>query len=121
MRSNLAAANMIRQHNCAEKVLYFPVSWQRPASQQESSGISMEDIPEEYRDIAEVIGLNAFVQLSYLCGGQNLYVPMLNSLKREGRDREIRARFDGGNYRTLAVQFRLSERQIRKIINGKRT
>ena len=35
--------------------------------------------------------------------------------------RDIRARFDGGNYRALAVQFRLSERQIRKIINGTRS
>ena len=42
-------------------------------------------------------------------------------LEREGRDREIRARFDGGNTRALAAQFRLSERQIRKIINGTRT
>ena len=36
------------------------------------------------------------------------------------RDREIRARFNGGNYRALASQFRLSERQIRKIVNGTR-
>ena len=34
---------------------------------------------------------------------------------------DIRARFTGGNYRALAAQFRLSERQIRKIINGTRT
>ena len=31
-----------------------------------------------------------------------------------------RARFNGGNYRALASQFRLSERQIRKIVNGTR-
>ena len=42
-------------------------------------------------------------------------------LEREGRDREIRARFDGGNTRALAAQFRLSERQIRKILSGTRT
>ena len=56
-----------------------------------------------------------------LCGGQDLYIPKLESLERSGRDREIRARFDGGNYRALSVQFRLSERQIRKIINGTRS
>lgn len=42
------------------------------------------------------------------------------TLRRDGRDREIRARFNGGNYRALASQFRLSERQIRKIVNGTR-
>ena len=78
--------------------------------------IRMTDIPEEYRDIAE-----AFTQLTLLCGGQSLYIPKRESLERGARDRDIRARFDGGNYRALAVQFRLSERQIRKIINGTRS
>ena len=83
--------------------------------------IPMSDIPEEYRDIAEAIGMEAFTQLTLLCGGQSLYIPKRESLERNARDREIRARFDGGNYRALAAQFRLSERQIRKIINGVRS
>ena len=83
--------------------------------------IRLDDIPGEYRDIAEKLGLDVFLSLSELCGGQDLYVPKIESLRREGRDREIRARFDGGNYRILARQFRLSERQIRTIINGKNT
>lgn len=82
--------------------------------------IRMEDIPEEYQDITEALGMEAFLELTRLCGGQSLYIPKLDSLEREGRDREIRARFNGGNYRALATQFRLSERQIRKIINGYR-
>ena len=80
--------------------------------------VRMEDIPEEYQDIAEALSLKTFLRLTALCGGQDLYIPKLESLERCGRDREIRARFDGGNYRALAAQFRLSERQIRKIING---
>ena len=83
--------------------------------------IRMTDIPEEYRDIAEAIGMEAFTQLTLLCGGQNLYIPKRESLERAARDREIRARFNGGNYRALAAQYRLSERQIRKIINGVRS
>ena len=79
------------------------------------------DVPEEYQDIVETIGIDAFVQLTLLCGGQNLYIPKRESLEREGRDRDIRSRFDGGNYRALARQYRLSERQIRKIINGSRS
>ena len=83
--------------------------------------IPMSDIPEEYRDIVETIGMEAFVQLTLLCGGQTLYIPKRESLERCARDRDIRARFDGSNYRALATQFRLSERQIRKIINGTRS
>ena len=83
--------------------------------------IRVEDIPEEYQDIVETLGIDTFLRLATLCGGQSLYIPKLDSLERDGRDREIRARFNGANYRALASQFRLSERQIRKIINGTRT
>jgi Mor family transcriptional regulator len=82
--------------------------------------IKIEDVPEEYRDIVNTLGLDNFLLLADLCGGLNLYIPKLESLKRGSRDREIRARFNGSNYRALAAQFRLSERQVRKIINGTR-
>ena len=80
-------------------------------------GVTREDIPEEYRDIAETVGLEAYLTLSVLCGGQNLYIPKREALERQARNREIRAHFNGGNYRALAAQYRLSERQIRKIIH----
>ena len=82
--------------------------------------IRTEDIPEECQDIAEALGMDAFLALIQLCGGQNLYLPKLDSLQKDGRDREIRARFNGGNYRELAAQFRLSERYVRKIIHHQR-
>lgn len=85
------------------------------------ANIRIEDIPEEYRDIVENLGMDSFLKLTRLCGGQSLYVPKMETLEREGRDREIRSLFNGGNYRALAIQFRLSERQVRKIINGTRS
>ena len=81
-------------------------------------GVTLEDIPEEYRDIAEAVGLEAYLKLSVLCGGQNLYIPKREALERQARNRAIRSQFNGGNYRSLAVQYRLSERQIRKIVHG---
>lgn len=85
------------------------------------NAIRREDVPAEYLDLADELGLEVFLRLTRLCGGQSLYIPKTESLEREARDRDIRARFDGGNYRQLGAQFRLSERQIRKIINGTRT
>lgn len=79
-----------------------------------------EDVPEDFQDIAEALGMEGFLKLVALCGGQDLYIPKRESLERGPRDRAIRARFDGGNYRALAAQYRLSVRQIRKIINGTR-
>lgn len=83
--------------------------------------VQPEDVPEEFRDVAEELGMEAFLKLVTLCGGQDLYIPKRESLERGPRDRAIRARFDGGNYRALAAQYRLSVRQIRKIINGTRS
>ena len=83
--------------------------------------IQPEDVPEDFQDIAAALGMEAFLKLIALCGGQDLYIPKRESLERGPRDRAIRERFDGGNYRQLAAQYRLSVRQIRKIINGTRT
>nr|DAP58291.1 MAG TPA: Mor transcription activator family [Caudoviricetes sp.] len=82
--------------------------------------VRRDDIPEEYRDIVDAVGMEAFMHLTLLCGGQTLYIPKRESLERSARDRDIRAMFNGSNYRSLATQFRLSERQIRKIISGTR-
>lgn len=82
--------------------------------------VTPDDIPEDYRDLVELLGLDAFMDLCFLCGGQDLYIPKRESVERSARNRDIRARFNGGNYHTLAVQFRLSERQIRKIVNAPR-
>ena len=86
----------------------------------ELRNVSVEDVPEEWRDVVNLVGLDVFLELCRFLGGENLYLPKIESIEKAGRDREIRARFDGGNYKQLARLFRLSERQIRKIINGER-
>ncbi|WP_295761692.1 Mor transcription activator family protein [uncultured Oscillibacter sp.] len=83
--------------------------------------IRLEDVPEDQRDLAAALGLDAYLRLAALRGGQELYVPKLQSLERGPRDRDIRARFDGGNYRELAARHQLSVRQVRKILSGTRT
>lgn len=55
------------------------------------SAIRPSDIPAEYTDLVEVLGLDGFLTLVDLCGGQSLYIPKGETLRRDGRDREIRA------------------------------
>lgn len=86
--------------------------------QQKNLSILLSDIPEEYRDVAKLIGVEPFLRLARLRGGQELYIPKPESLERNARNRRIRAQADGQNFRALAAQFCLSERQIRKIIQG---
>jgi len=125
MDSCLARKNDVIRNAPAE-IIYFPLTCQKDspvgtaASYAQLREVRFEDIPEEYQDIVSAIGMDAFLKFVNLCGGLNMYVPKVESLERAGRDREIRARFDGGNYKALSALFRLSERQIRKIINGTR-
>lgn len=85
------------------------------------TAVRPSDVPPEHRRLAEALGLEVYLTLTELCGGTSLYIPKRESLEREGRDRAIRAGFTGGNLRELAAAFGLSERQIRKILQGRRT
>ena len=53
--------------------------------------VTMEDVPEEFREVAEALGMKAFLKIITLCGGQDLYIPKRESLERGPRDRAIRA------------------------------
>ena len=37
--------------------------------------ILLGDVPEAYRDLAEDLGMDAFLKLVRLCSGQYLYIP----------------------------------------------
>lgn len=51
-------------------------------------------------------------------GGDMFYLPKA-ALKNSTRNAEIRALFDGLNYRELAQAYDLTPRQIRVIVDGK--
>lgn len=82
--------------------------------------VTRADVPEDFLDIVDEIGLDAFLKLVKTYGGTKLRLPSWNRLVLGPRDRDIRARFNGGNYKQLARDHRLSERQVRKIIKGTR-
>ena len=82
--------------------------------------VTEQDIPEEYVGLVKEIGVDAFLCVCRYFGGTMTYLPKEESLLRNKRDQEIRARFfDGATYRELAKMFDLTDRQIAKIVNGK--
>jgi len=80
--------------------------------------IRLEDLPPEFRTIAEEISLSAALRLVELRGGEGIYVPKPDQLCRAARDRAIRAEFDGNNYRELARKYGLTVVWIRTIVGG---
>ncbi len=73
-------------------------------------------LSDEHKEIASVIGVEAFLRLCEHYGGSNLYIPKRDSVIRYVRDTEIKNEFDGGNYRKLARKYHLSESHVRKIV-----
>jgi Mor family transcriptional regulator len=48
-----------------------------------------------------------------------LYLPKLDALIRKIRDEKIRNEFNGGNYRELAIKYKLTEVWVRQIVDEK--
>lgn len=77
---------------------------------------AMEDIGENYRPIVEIIGLEAFVELSGLAKGDEIYIPKVENIVAPARNRRIRKEYDGYNIRDLAERYGLTTKQIANIL-----
>ncbi|SOZ12064.1 Mor transcription activator family protein [Cupriavidus taiwanensis] len=78
-----------------------------------------------YQVLADAVGDEAASQLVELLGGQEIYVPLCSAALRELRDRQIRSDFDLITREhsalhavaTLAIRYKMSDRQIWRILN----
>ena len=78
--------------------------------------VRKEDIPKNYKDIIDVVGLDGFLGLVQMYGGSILYLPTVNSLNKNSRNRIIRKTFRG-DYDEIARKFNMSRSQIYNIVN----
>lgn len=60
-------------------------------------------------DLAELLGTENMLTLVESYSGMIIYVPKLDSLLRNIRDRRIRQEYDGSNTRALALKYDVSE------------
>lgn len=78
--------------------------------------LTLDDLDGSSRDLAEVIGMDAFRRLVRTYGGSCIpYVPKAENLTTPIRDRVIVEEFNGYNYQELARKYGMSERWIREI------
>ena len=80
--------------------------------------VKIEDVPESYRDLVDVIGLEAFKNLVRYMGGCMLYVPVESRVTVNARNRLVRSAFKG-DYKSLAAAYNMSEVHVRRIIRNK--
>lgn len=74
-----------------------------------------EDVPQPYRRMATLIGMEATLVLAQEYAGAAVYLPKLDSALRAIRDRRIRAEYTPYNVRELAHRYNLTDEWVRKI------
>lgn len=83
--------------------------------------LKIEDIQsQEQKQIACIIGIDAYIRLVKSFGGTSVYILKEDSLIKDIRDKNIRNEFNGSNYMYLAKKYNLTDRTIREIVDNKR-
>ena len=80
----------------------------------------VEQLPEDQRELAELVGLEAYKKLVERYAGSPVYIQKADSVMKAIRDQEICAKFDGSNYRELALAYDLAISTVREIVASRR-
>lgn len=79
--------------------------------------ITLENLKEEQKEIAEIIGIENYIRLVKCFGGSSIYIHKADTISRVIRDEQIKIEFNGHNYKELALKYNLSTNQIREIVD----
>lgn len=81
------------------------------------SDITIDNLKGNQRELAEIIGMEAYIKLVKQYGGDDIYIAKETNLLSMVRDDEIYRKFNGGNYKALADEYNLAVRTIYEIIS----
>ena len=79
----------------------------------------LDQLSGEQRDIAEVIGIEAYKRLVVEYGGTHVYICKPETILKEVTRREIQEKFNGKNYKSLSREYGISEKTVRKLTSSK--
>ncbi|MBR1530029.1 MAG: DNA-binding protein [Oscillospiraceae bacterium] len=80
--------------------------------------LTPELLDSDQKELAEIIGWEAYQKLLVNYAGCRIYIKKPERNGKQNRDEIICQKFDGGNYKELAKEFRLSESAVRKILRN---
>ena len=80
--------------------------------------LTIEDLPENLKDVACAIGIDAFRNLIKVAGGTSVYLPSERCITKPVRNRVIKESFSG-DYKEIALRFGISEIRVRHILGEK--
>lgn len=82
--------------------------------------LTLDDLPDSQREIAEVIGIDNLLKLSDNFAGNPLYIQQRRELEKEMVYRRIFREFNGGNVQELTQRYGVSKTTVYKIVKEKR-
>lgn len=79
--------------------------------------IDPEMLPEPYRKLSKVLGIENVIKLTKEYQGTTVYFPKLDSTIKTIRNSRIHEDFNGGNITELAIKYNLTEVWVRQILD----
>ena len=82
--------------------------------------LAIDDLDGENRELAETIGMDAFIKLVEVYGGTGrMYIPQADMLLIPVRNAKIREEYNGTNLYAICREWDLSEGYVRRIVQEK--
>ena len=79
--------------------------------------MTLEELPKEAQEVAEIIGIDNYLRLSDTYGGFSLYIFCTKRINKSRLRSKIQTRYrHGATVKELIREFDLSESTIRRII-----
>lgn len=77
---------------------------------------TIEDLQEQHKEFAEVMGVENLVKMSKAFGGNHIYIPQEKELIKNKIYKAISQEFDGTNKKKLALKYHVFESTVYNII-----
>ncbi len=81
--------------------------------------LTLDDLQDQHREYAEVIGVDNLLRLSDNFGGPSIYIPQRRELEKNRIYRRIYQEFDGSNLQELTQKYGVSKSTVYKIVSDK--
>ena len=85
----------------------------------DTEGLTLDDLQEQHREYARIIGLDNLLKLADTFGGTSIYIPQKRELLKNKIYADIYKEFDGSNLPELTQKYGVSKSTVYKIVRDK--
>lgn len=78
----------------------------------------LEDVAPNYRKVAEIVGIEKFIELSEYALGDEIYFPKVENILAPARNRRLKKEYNGENVKELADKYDLTVKQVAYILRN---